>query len=166
MYRLPVHRDEPVIRIPPYWFWFTLAWGGLCLTPCLDDPNFCDTFRFGGMILACAYIYPQHPPMLAGVLGIHTVVATILAVVAAVFQRSREARKGRGDSTVCAGYGIGTLLLATTVLAGIFGLLLSLGAPAVVYGCVLVATAGYFVTSAWPARGHRKTKGVSDGGQH
>jgi len=96
--------------------------------------------------LVLAYFKPGGV-LWATILPIHTIVATVVATVVTVLQHSRERRKGSERHTTSKTYGTGTLLLATAVLAVIFGLLSFLGSPAVVYCCVLVATAGQFVAT-------------------
>ncbi|MGO9113422.1 MAG: hypothetical protein ACLP9L_29680 [Thermoguttaceae bacterium] len=139
--------DDPMIRIPTYWFWFGVFWMAICLTPCLDGHGHYSGFRFGGVILADAYSYWGASPFGAALLPIHTILATFFALITAVLQHLRERRKGSERHTTRKTYGIGTLLLATAVLAVIFGLLSSVGAPAVVFGCVLMAAAGHFITA-------------------
>lgn len=136
-----------MFRIPTYWFWFGVFWMVICLTPCLDGHIHYSGFRFGGVILADAYSFWNRSPFGAALLPIHTIVATFAAIVAAVFQHLRERRKSSERHTTRKTFGIGTLLLATAVLAVIFGLLSSMRAPAVVFGCVLMAAAGHFLTA-------------------
>jgi hypothetical protein len=47
--------DDPMIRIPTYWFWFIAFFGLICLTPCLNGHIHYKGFCFGGVILADAY---------------------------------------------------------------------------------------------------------------
>ena len=136
-----------MIRIPTYWFWFGVLWMVICLTPCLDGHIHYSGFRFGRVILADAYSFWSRSSYGATLLPIHTALATFFAIVAAVLQHLRERRKDSTRHTTRTTYGIGTLLLSTAVLAAIFGLLSSMGAPAVVFGCVLMAAAGHFVTA-------------------
>ena len=136
-----------MIRIPTYWFWFGVFWMAICLTPCLNGHTHYSGFRFGGVILADAYFFWGRSPFGAVLLPIHTALATFSAIVAAVLQHLRERGKGSERHTTRKTFGIGTLLLATAVLAVIFGLFSSMGAPAVVFGCVLMAAAGHFLSA-------------------
>lgn len=125
---------------------FAVFWMAICLTPCLDGHIHYSGFRFGGVILADAYSFWSRSSYGATLLPIHTSLATLCAIVAAVLQHLRERRKDSTRHTTRRTYGIGTLLLATAVLAAICKLLSAMGAPAVVFGCVLMAAAGHFVS--------------------
>jgi Na+/H+ antiporter NhaD/arsenite permease-like protein len=102
-------------------------------------------FRFDGVILADAYCYSKDSTWKTA-LPVHTVVATVFATVAAAFQHFWERRSRRERNLTCKTYSLGSMLLLTAVVATIFGLLSCVGAPPVLYGCILVVLSGQFIT--------------------
>ena len=129
------------LQISVYWLWLVIVFGAVAITPWHPHSG-----RSAGHVtylpVVTAYSInglDDSQPTLIG----HALVTFCLAVFAATAHSVILAAKGRSESAT---FSLRMLLVATGVLAAIFGVLRWCKAPPIVYGVVILFFVGNYVT--------------------